>query len=77
MTTQANFILKVFIISVGISVLIRYGAPSLPIAATTVNALIGVLTPTLIVAIGLWWRVVQLNREEGERGGKGEGERGF
>lgn len=66
MANQASFILKVFMISAVVSVLIRYGGSSLPIAATTVNALIAVITPTLIVAIGLWWRVVQLNTEEEE-----------
>lgn len=56
MGTQANFILKVFLLSAGISVLIRYGGPSLPVAATSVNALIAVLTPMFILAIALVWR---------------------
>ncbi len=56
MSTQANFILKVFILSAGVSVLIKYGSPSLPVSATSVNVLIAVLTPTLVLAIALLWR---------------------
>jgi hypothetical protein len=56
MGTQANFLLKVFILSAGVSVLIKYGGPSLPVAPTAVNALIAVLTPSLILAIALPWR---------------------
>jgi len=56
MDTQGNFILKVFVLSAGISVLIRYLGPSLPVAATSVNALIAVLAPMLILAIALVWR---------------------
>ena len=56
MGTQANFILKVLILSAGVSGLIKYGGPYLPVEATLVNVLIAVLTPTLILAIALWWR---------------------
>ena len=54
--TQANFILKVLILSAGISVLIKYVGPYLAVAATSSNALFAVLTPALIVAIALLWR---------------------
>jgi hypothetical protein len=57
MSNQAKFILKVFILSLGISVLIKYAGPSLPVGATSVNALIAVLTPSLILAIAFLWRV--------------------
>lgn len=56
MDSQTNFIFKVLTLSAGISLLIKYGGPSLPISATTVNALIAVLMPTVILAIALWWR---------------------
>lgn len=56
MGTQTNFILKVLVLSAGVSVLIRYGGPSLGIAATSVNALIAVLTPMVVLAIALLWR---------------------
>jgi hypothetical protein len=54
--TQANFLLKVLIFSAGVSVLIKYGGPSVPVAATSINALIAVVTPSLILAIALLWR---------------------
>lgn len=56
MDNQVNFIFKVLIFSAGISLLIKYGGPSLPIAATSVNALMAVLMPSVILAIALWWR---------------------
>ncbi len=56
METQLNFILKVLILSAVVSVLIKYASPSLPIAPTSLNALIGVMTPTIVLAIALWWR---------------------
>jgi hypothetical protein len=56
MGTQTNFLFKVFILSAGVSVLIKYGGPNLPVAPTAVNALIAVLTPTVILAIALPWR---------------------
>jgi hypothetical protein len=56
MGTQANFLLKVLIFSAGISVLIKYGGPRLPVAATSVNMIVAVLTPTFILAIALLWR---------------------
>jgi hypothetical protein len=54
--TQANFLLKVLILSAGVSVLIKYGGPILAVAATSLNALIAVVTPSLILAIALVWR---------------------
>ncbi|MEW6491024.1 MAG: hypothetical protein AB1589_00535 [Cyanobacteriota bacterium] len=56
MDSQVNFIFKVLIFSAGISLLIKYGGPSLPIAATSANALIAVLIPSVILAIALLWR---------------------
>ncbi|MGQ4646785.1 hypothetical protein [Lyngbya aestuarii] len=59
MDTQVSFILKVLIFSGGISVLLKYVGPNLPVAATSLNALITVLTPTVILALGLLWRAVK------------------
>ncbi|MBD1808014.1 hypothetical protein H6F98_21530 [Microcoleus sp. FACHB-SPT15] len=56
MSTQVNFILKVLIFSGGISTLIKYGGSSLPVEATAVNALIAIVTPTIVLAIALLWR---------------------
>jgi len=58
--TQANFLFKVLILSAGVSVLIKYGGPSLAVAATSVNALIAVVTPSLILAIALLCRASRL-----------------
>lgn len=57
MGIQFNFIVKVFILSLGISLVIKYASPSLPpIPVTSGNALIAVLTPAIILAIALLWR---------------------
>ncbi|HEY9876746.1 MAG TPA: hypothetical protein V6D12_25200 [Candidatus Obscuribacterales bacterium] len=53
---QTQFILKVLLISGGLSVLIKYAGPILYIPATSINALIAVFVPTLILAIALLWR---------------------
>lgn len=59
MGTMAIFIFKVLILSVGVSVLIRYGAPSLAISPTSVNAVIAILVPPLVLAIALFVRAGQ------------------
>jgi hypothetical protein len=51
------FILKVFALSLSISLGIKYLMPSLAIAPTDTNALIAVLSPTLIMSIGLLLRL--------------------
>ncbi len=56
MHNQTKFILKVLVISAGLSVLIKYAGPALPVGATSINALILVFMPSLILAIALWWR---------------------
>ncbi len=56
MATQAGFVLKVLFLSAGLSILIKYGGPTLDIVPTPTNVLLTVLLPTLIVAIALLWR---------------------
>ncbi|WP_414755978.1 hypothetical protein [Anabaena sp. CCY 9910] len=56
MENQLSFVLKLLIISALISVSIKYVAPMWPIPATATNALILVLSPTIILAIALFWR---------------------
>ncbi|HAX78444.1 MAG TPA: hypothetical protein DCY88_22105 [Cyanobacteria bacterium UBA11372] len=56
MQNQTGFILKVLVISVALSVLIKYGGPAFPLGATSINALILVFMPTLILALALWMR---------------------
>jgi hypothetical protein len=59
MGNQAGFILKVLVISAALSILIKYVGPILNIGATSVNVLIGVFLPTLIMAGVLGWRTWQ------------------
>lgn len=57
-----NFLLKVFLLSAAISVLIKYFGPNLSIPATTTNAIAIVVLPTLIMAITLLWRYQKLQK---------------
>ncbi|ARV58510.1 hypothetical protein BZZ01_07525 [Nostocales cyanobacterium HT-58-2] len=56
MQNQFGFVLKVFILSAGLSVLIKYVFPSLYIPATATNALIMVFLPTVLMMGILLWR---------------------
>lgn len=56
MKNQLGFVLKVFLLSAVISLLIKYAGPFLFIPATSINALIIVLLPTVMMAIALLWR---------------------
>jgi hypothetical protein len=60
MKNQLGFVLKVFLLSIAISFLIKYVGP-IPIAPTSSNALIIVLLPTTIMAIALLWRSKESN----------------
>jgi hypothetical protein len=51
-----NLVLKVLLLSAGLSVAIKYLAPSLNIPVTSTNALIAVLLPSLVMAMLLIWR---------------------
>lgn len=51
MTSQTLFIVKLLVASTILAVAIKFTPVSIP--ATTTNALIGVLSPTLIMAIAL------------------------
>ncbi|KJH70829.1 hypothetical protein [Aliterella atlantica] len=51
MANQTLFIVKLLVVSVIVSVAIKFVPLSVP--ATTTNALIGILTPTLLMAIAL------------------------
>lgn len=54
-----SFLSKVLVASLLISVAIKYGGPYLGVPATPIVALVGVLTPALLVAIALGWRLFQ------------------
>jgi membrane protein implicated in regulation of membrane protease activity len=60
-----GLIAEVFVLSAALSIAIKYGAPALPLAPTTANALIAVWLPAAIAATMLGWRWQQ---------GRGEGE---
>lgn len=54
------FILKVLLLSLGLSLLIKYVAPSLAIAPTRFNVLVAVLLPSLVILLLLgqrWQRI--------------------
>ncbi len=53
---MVSLLAKLVGISVGLAVAIKYLAPPLAIAATTTNALIGVLVPPVVLAVILTWR---------------------
>jgi hypothetical protein len=55
---QTGFIFKVLVISTGLSILIKYGGPSLFIPPTLTNLLIVVFMPTVVMAIALGGRYV-------------------
>lgn len=52
-----RFLLKLLLSSALLSLLIKYADPFLWIPATSTNALIMVLSPTMIMATVLLWRV--------------------
>jgi uncharacterized YccA/Bax inhibitor family protein len=56
MENKLGLVLKVFLMSIVLSFLIKYAAPSLRIPGTDAVALIMVLLPVAIVAIALLWR---------------------
>jgi hypothetical protein len=61
-TSQAiGFLLKLLLFSALVSVLIKYAAPFLWIPATVTNVLIMVLSPTVMMAIALLWRLPKQN----------------
>jgi hypothetical protein len=51
-----NTLLRVTLISVALSCLIKFAAPLLTIPANDTTATIGVLLPVLLVALTLLWR---------------------
>jgi hypothetical protein len=56
MQNQLIFIVKLLVLSALLSILIKYVLPSVPLPATATNALILVLSPSVIMAIALLWR---------------------
>ncbi|OZH52238.1 hypothetical protein AFK68_25700 [Hydrocoleum sp. CS-953] len=59
MNNKIIFIIKVLILSAGVSLLIKYGGPYLSVPSTDINALIAVLMPPIFIGILLGWRLLQ------------------
>lgn len=57
MDSKVDTVLKVLLLSAGLSCVIKYLAPSLHIPATSTNALTAVLLPTVFLAAALAWRM--------------------
>lgn len=62
MASQALFVVKLLVASAILSVAIKFTPISVP--PTTINALIGVLSPTLIMAIALLWRYASSRQQK-------------
>ncbi|OUL27820.1 hypothetical protein BV378_08655 [Nostoc sp. RF31YmG] len=56
MENKLGLVVKVFLLSMMLSLLIKYAAPSLMIPGTDTIALVMVLLPAVIMAIALLWR---------------------
>ncbi len=56
MNTQVSFILKVVLLSIGLSLMIKYSGIFLTIAPKPIYALVAIFLPFLMVAIALGWR---------------------
>ncbi len=59
MNNKITFILKVLILSAGLSFFIKSGGPYLSISSTATNAIIAVFIPPIVVGILLGWRLWQ------------------
>jgi hypothetical protein len=51
MDSQIGLVIKVLLLSTLISILIKYGGQFLPIEGTSINALIAILLPALVLGI--------------------------
>ncbi len=54
---QIGFIVKVLILSLAVSILIKYGGQLIEIAPTYLNATLAITIPPLLMAIALVWRL--------------------
>ena len=60
MSSQANLIVKILLLSTALSWLIKYGGRYLALEATTATALTIVLMPSIIIGLILGWRYSKL-----------------
>lgn len=66
MGNQGIFLLKLFLLSAGISAAIKYIAPGLEISASTGGVLSFVLAPSLLLATLLSWRGWRLAKQHSD-----------
>lgn len=62
MVSQTLFIVELLVVSVILSVAIKFAPISIP--ATTTNALIGILSPTVVMASALLWRYATSRQQQ-------------
>ncbi|XGV98093.1 MAG: hypothetical protein ACAF41_03970 [Leptolyngbya sp. BL-A-14] len=62
---MVGLIFKVFLLSIALSIAIKYGAPMLPVAPTLTTVLIAVWLPAAIATVALVWRWRQGQRQQG------------
>jgi hypothetical protein len=67
MKNQAGLIVKLLIYSLAISIFIKYAGPALSISDNATSAIIAILSPTVILAIALWWRFSNQKQEGGNK----------
>lgn len=60
---MVGLIFKVFLLSIALSIAIKYGAPMLSIAPTLTTVLIAVWLPAVLAAVTLIWRWQQGPRQ--------------
>ncbi len=60
MSSQAGLIVKILLLSIALSLLIKYGGQYLFLEATTTTALTIVLLPSVIIGLILGWRYSKL-----------------
>lgn len=57
MADKLSFVLKVVLLSAGLALAIKYWAPQFNIPATSANAIVAVVLPSLVLAGALVWRL--------------------
>ena len=62
MSSQAGLIVKILLLSIALSLLVKYGGRYLFLEATATTALTIVLLPSIIIGLILGWRYKQLGK---------------
>ena len=64
MDSNSIYISKVFVVSGGLAVAIKYIAPFLPLSSSTGIVLTLVLLPSVALAIALGWRAQRFSKDQ-------------